>query len=270
MDSAFVQSLKERARTRHARIGIGIWNADWELIESLQSATEFADLLLVGDPGCDCAIDYASTEEPWQELVSLLAKGEIDGAVRGNLPAGRTMRALAWQFGIRVKRLALLELSGWAFLLGPVGIDEGETVSDRLNLVLEGAAFLKQFGISPRAAVLSGGRMEDKGRCERVDRSLADGELIAAQAREAGLDGRHKGILIESCQGDDIVIAPEGVSGNLIFRTLLLLCGANSFGAPVLMDQVFVDSSRARRGFDGPVMLASAMAGLREERLKQA
>jgi len=79
------------------------------------------------------------------------------------------------------------------------------------------------------------------------------------------VEAKHRGILIESCRGDDIVIAPEGVSGNLIFRTLLLLCTASSYGAPVLMDKVFVDSSRAREGFDGPVMLASAMVGMREE-----
>ena len=60
--------------------------------------------------------------------------------------------------------------------------------------------------------------------------------------------------------------AQEAVSGNLIFRTLLLLCGAQSYGAPVLMDRIFVDSSRARGSFDGPVMLASAMAGMREKR----
>ena len=264
MDSIFVRSLQERARSRHARIGIGIWNADAELIASLQSATEYADLVLVGDPCCRCALDYVRSKEPWKDLVRLLADGEIEGAVRGNLPAGRTMRALAGQFGIRVRRLALLELSGWAFLLGPVGIDEGETAADRLELLLGGARFLQDMGVAPLAAVLSAGRMEDRGRCERVDRSLAEGEEIAARAQEAGLLARHKGILIESCRGDDIVIAPEGVSGNLIFRTLLLLCGAESYGAPVLMDRVFVDSSRARGSFDGPVMLAGAMVGMRD------
>jgi len=172
MDSLFVHSLQEKARTRHARIGIGIWNADAELIASLQSARKFADLLLVGEPGCDCALDHMATKEPWRELVRLLAEGEIDGAVRGNLPAGRTMRALSKQFDIKVRRLALLELSGWSFLLGPVGIDEGETISDRLALVLGGARFLQRWGILPRVSVLSGGRMEDLGRSERVDKSL--------------------------------------------------------------------------------------------------
>jgi putative methanogen marker protein 4 len=266
MDSIFVRSLQERAKSRRARIGIGVWNADAGLIDSLRSAREYADLVLVGEPsGTDSrGLDWMESQEPWLDLARLLASGEIDGAVRGNLPAARSMRALADQFGIRVRRLALLQVSGWAFLLGPVGIDEGESMSDRLDLLTGGAHLLQEMGISPKAAVLSGGRLEDQGRCERVDRSLVDGELIARRAREMGIEAEHKGILIESCRGDDIVIAPEGVSGNLIFRTLLLLCKAESFGAPVLMDRVYVDSSRARGGFDGPVMLASAMAGMRE------
>ena len=265
MDSIFIQFLKQKARARRARIGIGIWNADAALIASLESAAEYADLLLVGDPGCACNLDCFISQEPWKELVRLLADGEIEGAVRGNLPAGRTMRALSEQFCIRVRRQALLELPGWAFMLGPVGIDEGESMADRLELLLGGARLLKSLGVKASSAVLSGGRMEDRGRCERIDRSLLEGELIASRAREAGLATEHRGILIESCRGDDIVIAPEGVSGNLIFRTLLLLCGAQSYGAPVLMDRVFVDSSRARDGFDGPVMLAGCLAGLRKE-----
>ena len=266
MDSAFTHFLEEKARARHARIGIGIWDADPELIASLQSATEFSDLLLVGDPCCDCTLDYVSAKEPWDELVRLLDEGEIDGAVRGNLPAGRTMRAVAERFNVKVKRLALVELSGWSFLLGPAGIDEGETIMDRLALVLEGAKFLRQLGISPKVSVLSGGRNEDLGRCDRVDRSMAEGELIVSRAHDAGIDAKHRGILIESCLGDDLVIAPDGVCGNLIFRTLALVCGARSLGAPVLMDKVFVDSSRARGSFDGPVMLASAMVGIKDSR----
>jgi putative methanogen marker protein 4 len=266
MDSTFISSLKKRAKSRHARIGIGIWNANEELIASLSSAKEYADLLLVGDPGCKCSsLNCIASKEPWKELVSLLAEGEIDGAVRGNLPASRTMREVSHRFEVRVKRLALIELSGWAFLLGPVGIDEGESMADRLELLQGASRFLQGNGVFPKAAVLSGGRMEDRGRCERVDRSLAEGELIAARAQEAGLEARHKGILIENCRDDDIIIAPDGVSGNLIFRTLLLLCNAQSYGAPVLMDKVFVDSSRSRGGFDGPVMLASAMAGMKKD-----
>jgi len=57
-----------------------------------------------------------------------------------------------------------------------------------------------------------------------------------------------------------MIIAPDGISGNFAFRTLLFLCRARAFGAPVLMEKVFVDSSRARGDFNGPIMLASALA----------
>lgn len=267
MDASFIKSLQDRAEQRHARIGIGIWNPDRELIASLRSASRFAELLVVGNVDESCPYEHICTDEPWKELVGLLADGEIDGAVRGNLPAGRTMRALVDRFGKPVRRLALLELSGWAFLLGPVGIDEGETAQDRLDLLLGGSRLLQNLGVLPHAAVLSGGRMEDRGRCERVDRSLLEGDQIAARALDEGISATHKGILIENCRGDDIVIAPEGISGNLIFRTLMLLCGAQSYGAPVLWEEkIFIDSSRARSGFDGPVMLAGAMAGMRKEK----
>lgn len=265
MDASFIKSLQDRAEKTRARIGIGIWNPDRELMASLHSAERFAELLVVGNVDESCPYEHICTDEPWKELVRLLANGVIDGAVRGNLPAGRTMRALAEEFRLPVRRLALLELSGWAFLLGPVGIDEGETVQDRLDLLLGGSKLLQNMGVLPRAAVLSGGRREDRGRCERVDRSLLEGDQIAARALKAGIDAEHKGILIENCRGDDIVIAPDGISGNLIFRTLMLLCGAQSYGAPAMMEKIFIDSSRARSGFDGPVMLAGAMAGMRKE-----
>jgi len=260
MNAQFLSDLEARARENHARIGIGIWKGDGELISSLQGSREYADLLLVGQIEGQSDLEVVSSEEPWQELARMLAAGEIDGAVRGNLPASRTMRALARQFEIRVRRLALLAIPGWSFFLGPVGIDEGETVSDRLSLVTEGAKFLKRLGIVPQVSVLSGGRLEDLGRSERVDRSLAEGELIASLARDQGITASHRGILIESCMGDDLIVAPEGISGNLAFRTLLFLCRARAFGAPVLMEEVFVDSSRARGDFIGPIMLASALA----------
>ncbi|MCJ7445718.1 MAG: methanogenesis marker protein Mmp4/MtxX [Methanotrichaceae archaeon] len=263
MDSKFIRSLEDRARNNQARIGIGIGKADAKLITSLQSAKEYANLVVIGNPPSHSDIDCIQSDEPWKKISELLADGEIDGAVRGNLPASKTMKALASQFNIKIRRLALIELPGWAFFIGPVGIDEGDAISDKMELILEGANYLQLFGVSPIVSILSGGRMEDLGRSERVDRSLAEGEFIAARASEVGIRTIHRGILIEKCRGDDMILAPDGVSGNLIFRTLLLLCNANSMGAPVLMDKIFVDSSRARGNFDGPIMLASAMASLK-------
>ena len=84
MDASFIRSLQDRAEERRARIGIGIWNADEELIASLHSAERFAELLLVGDLGADCPFDHMNSNEPWRDLVRLLASGRFLQHITGD------------------------------------------------------------------------------------------------------------------------------------------------------------------------------------------
>ncbi|MDD4750134.1 MAG: methyltransferase, partial [Methanosarcinaceae archaeon] len=116
--------------------------------------------------------------------------------------------------------------------------------------------------------VLSGGRLGDVGRDDRVDRTLADGELITQRVLEMGLRAKHYTILIEDAIREaNFIVAPDGISGNLIFRTIAFLGGGDGLGAPVLMeDYVFVDTSRVGGHFTKALMLASALAQLKKER----
>jgi putative methanogen marker protein 4 len=267
LDAGFVDRMERAAKGRRARIGIGVDGGGPEIVAGIEGALEFAEIVMVGDPGPDFEIgqklEQVRTEDPASVLVDLLEKGEIDGAVRGNLSATKVMRKVARTFEVRVRRLSLLALPEWSFFLAPVGIDEGDSISDRLNLAVLGAEYLKSMDVDPQVSILSGGRLEDLGRSDRVDRTLAEAELVARLARDAGVRAEHKGILIETCRGDDLIVAPDGISGNLIFRTLMLLSGARGFGAPVIMDPIFVDSSRARKSFSGPIMLASALVAMK-------
>jgi putative methanogen marker protein 4 len=267
LDSGFVDRIERTAKGRQARIGIGVDGGGFEIVEEIEKANEFAEMVLVGDPGPDCEVGHGleqvRAEDPASTLVDLLEKGEIDGAVRGNLSATKVMRRVSKTFEVRVRRLSLLALPDWSFFLAPVGIDEGDSISDRLSLAVMGAEYLKSMGIDAKVSILSGGRLEDLGRSDRVDRTLAEAELLARIARDTSVRAEHRGILIETCRGDDLIVAPDGISGNLIFRTLMLLSGARGFGAPVIMDPVFVDSSRARKNFSGPIMLASALVAMK-------
>lgn len=265
MDAGFVGRMERAARGRRARIGIGVDGP--EMVAGIEEASEFAEIVMVGDTGPECdsghRLEQVRATDPASALVDLLARGEIDGAVRGNLSATRVMRRISKTFEVRVRRLSLLALPEWSFFLAPVGIDEGDSISDRLNLAVLGAEYLKSMDVDAKVSILSGGRMEDLGRSDRVDRTLAEAELVARLARDAGVRAEHRGILIETCRGDDLIVAPDGISGNLIFRTLMLLSGAMGFGAPVIMEPVFVDSSRARKSFVGPIILASALVAMK-------
>ncbi len=191
-------------------------------------------------------------------LVSDLMTGKIDAAVRGTLPANATLKALKTAAGVdHLERIALLETAhGKKFLLSPVGVDEGWTVQDKLELVRKGRIIAQKFGLSGRVGILSGGRIGDVGRHEMVDRSLADAELVARLG-----DATHYEILIEDAvETCGLIIAPDGISGNLIFRTLAFLGAGHGHGAPVVnIPRIFVDTSRASPDYTNALMLAASL-----------
>ncbi|CAD6494357.1 MAG: hypothetical protein CHKLHMKO_00711 [Candidatus Argoarchaeum ethanivorans] len=204
-----------------------------------------------------------NTGKPHKTLIELLLDGEVDGVVRGNISSGATLALLKQQFNLsRLHRVALLLTSnGVPFFFAPTGIDEANTIADKLALANSGCEFIRRFGITPVVAVLSGGRIEDVGRDARVDKSLAEGEFVASCLQRDGVDAKHYTVLIEDAINHaNFIIAPDGISGNLMYRTLVFLGDGDGFGASVLMDKVFVDSSRAKEDYSKPIMLASSMA----------
>jgi len=80
--------------------------------------------------------------------------------------------------------------------------------------------------------------------------------------KEEGFNVEHCQILIEDAiKVKNLIIAPDGISGNIIFRTMHLVDGCVSMGAPILnLDKVFVDTSRAKRCYVDSIALASALA----------
>ncbi|AEG17521.1 methanogenesis marker protein Mmp4/MtxX [Methanobacterium paludis] len=186
--------------------------------------------------------------ESEDELVDLLLNGSVDAAVRGSLSASKIMAKLRVKYQNKILRASFLEINGHKFLLAPVGIDEGDSVSQKVQIVESGAEFLLELGIKPQVAVLSGGRAQDKGRSQRIDDSIAEGELVTAITRDK-YSVKHYFILIEDAlkEGSNFILAPDGITGNIIFRTLVLVGGIKSHGAVTLgIDEIFVDTSRSQ------------------------
>jgi len=262
----FLSEVERKAKHNHARIGLGIKKISKNLIKSAQEAKEYAEVVLFGDEneikatGIELEVIHSKTPE--RKLVELLVQGKIEGAVRGNLSAAKTLSELKKAFKLtKLQRIALLETAaGIPFFLAPVGIDEGKTVADKIELIKRGVEHIERFGVRAKVGILSGGRFEDRGRDANVDRTLDEAELLTEKLKEAGIDAKNFSILIEDAIKDaNFIIAPDGISGNLIFRTLIFLGKGHGYGAPVLMDKVFVDTSRAKEDVAGAIMLASAL-----------
>jgi putative methanogen marker protein 4 len=243
-------------------IGIGIGDNAEKVIESVRKAGLQSSVIVYCRPGAVPArpslFSLSESDTPEDRMVRDLMEGRIHAAVRGTLPANDTLKALKCQAGVdHLERAALLETAfGKKFFLAPVGVDEGWTVSDKVGLVAKVREIAVRFGLGDRIGLLSGGRIGDIGRHPVVDKTLADAELVA---RITG--AVHYEICIEdaigTCGG---IIAPEGISGNLIFRTLTFLGSGHGHGAPVLnIDRIFVDTSRASPDYVNALMLAESL-----------
>jgi putative methanogen marker protein 4 len=246
------------------RIGIGIAEDAEKVLESVAGLGGTPEVVCYCRPGtltrkpAGTAIRVAESENPEQALVDDLASGTIDAAVRGTLPSNSTLKALKKAMNVdHLERIALLETAhGRKFLLTPVGVDEGWTVGEKVELIRKGRVIAKKFGLPEKVGVLSGGRLGDVGRHKQVDASMADAELVA---RIAGAE--HAEILIEDAvESCGLIIAPDGISGNLIFRTLTFLGAGYGHGAPVVnISRIFVDTSRASPNYTNALLLAVSL-----------
>jgi predicted methyltransferase MtxX (methanogen marker protein 4) len=201
------------------------------------------------------------------DLVSALTDGEVDAGVRGTLSSRDVLPLLLGVTGARMAgRAALLVPNdGRALLLTPVGIDEGRDLEERWTLLSASAGMARALGVEPEVAVMSMGREEDRDRGEAVSLSIRECEALRSAAEANGIRARCVGIQLEWAIGSaDVVVAPDGVTGNLVFRALHLVGGLDSLGALALglLPLAYVDTSRERSDYLGPVLLARAMANL--------
>ncbi|MBP2133200.1 putative methanogen marker protein 4 [Methanomicrobium sp. W14] len=202
---------------------------------------------------------YSVSPNPCTDIIKALYSGKIDAAVRGTLPANITLKALKEASGVSsLRRVAFLQTAkGTRFLLAPVGVDEGWTIEEKIEFIRASRPLAKKAGINPKTAVLSGGRTGDLGRHKIVDRTIHDADTVAELTGSDNCE-----VMIEDAvKGHGIVIAPDGISGNLIFRTLCLLGEGEAHGAPVVnIGKIFVDTSRAGSDYSNAVLLAISLA----------
>jgi len=228
------------------RVGLGAADASKAAFSS-EGAPSDIDVITYGDAA---------------KLAADLRSGSIDAAVRGDLGSNAAMAAVRREFGVsKVLRAAYLRPpQGRMFLLAPVGVDEGWTVEEKVELGRLCAGSWP--GGSPQVGVMSGGRSDDLGRHARVDATIRDAAAVVASLRSEGIDAADVQILIEDAARQcDVLIAPDGVSGNLIFRTLHFLGGWDALGAPVLnIGRVYVDTSRAKASYADSIELAASLA----------
>ncbi len=157
-------------------------------------------------------------------------------------------------------RLALLETAqGHQFFYGGVGIDEVNSFTDKKHMIEQAIQLFKALKLTPNIGILSGGRLGDIGRDPWIDQTIEEAEELTQQLQHnfPHYQVKHYQVMIEQAMQEkvNLLIAPEGIAGNLIYRTLVHLGNGRSYGALYLthynlFKKKIIDCSRVAPEFE--------------------
>ena len=261
-----------------------------QMLSGGEIASHQIDSIVLSDVEIDdLEITLVKTED---ELIEAFKNPEIDAVIRGSLKASKVIKAIKdFKSSQTINRTTYINTeddesfsNNYEFLLAPVGIDEGKNIEEKIILAVQAANFIQYLGKKPKIAVLAEGRKDDLGRSERIDESLISSEELTNRLIETfkELDNfdndsdeisenysiKNYYILLEQAieDGYNIILANDGIFGNIMFRTLVLLDKWPSYGAVTLgIDEIFIDTSRDQtvEGYVRSLKLAYNLAKLR-------
>lgn len=288
---SLLKKFESLARGKIINIGIGLGTSEFHNKKIIKASIKFAEVQSskIYLFGTDVSVNQLNgkipsknnsniilvkSQEPESEIVESLTNNKINAIIRGSLSATKFLFNLKKALKVEtVYRLTLLEtVNGHQFFYGPVGIDECNSVESKIEFLENALRIFELLNIDPKISILSGGRQGDLGRDSYIDESIRMGEetVVIMKQRFPNLDINHDEILIENAvqNKSNLIIAPDGISGNLIYRTLVHLGGGNAYGALYMFNEekldniVIIDTSRVGKitEIEGAFMLALALS----------
>ncbi|MDO5849257.1 MAG: methanogenesis marker protein Mmp4/MtxX [Methanobrevibacter sp.] len=198
-----------------------------------------------------------------EDLTDAILDPEVDAVIRGSLPASKVMKSLKSRFKENfIFRATYIIDTDKEFLLTPVGIDEGDSIENKLKIAMECGKFLRKQKIEPKIAVLADGRKGDYGRSSRISNSIDESEKLTELIKKnTDFNVENYYILIERALKDNcnVIIAPDGIFGNVLFRSLVLINSWPSYGAVTFgLSDIYIDTSRdqSEEGYGRSIELA--------------
>lgn len=264
------------ASSARRKVAIGLTEATAPIIRSLEKASEFADITVVGCSVKSTMFQCVPVDNPAaptsqiqvaRSLVRLLRAGEVNAIVRGNASAAIVMNELAGELGYdKILRVAAMrDVKGREFLFAPASVVEGNTMEERLWMAERMALLLEDMDIEPVIGIgCIGNRRE---WCDLIMQSLQEGSFIAEGLRTKGVRVDFVGYNLEtSLDRCNILVPANGMIGNAVWRMLTGVGGCKDLGDLGLIKEVFVDDSQYWDDYYDAIKFAVAISNMREDR----
>jgi len=257
--------LLKFAQLRRVRVGLGMTRPTDKIMAYLEKTKQFCDPVLVGKavPGFESIV----SDHPHETLFDILKENNVEAIIRGQVKASPFRDCFNSYYDGKIDPgdafVSVLEDSeGRIFLLSPVTNNRGWIKEDKIMLINASAGLLGKLGMPVKIGILCFTREEDLSY---------DKDFIKETFREANeivdlfkekYDIKNYGIDFEIAlaEGCNIIIEPNGGTGNQVLRTLVYLDAVRNYGIPLLnADRVILESMHNLEDFLDHLLLAAAL-----------
>ncbi len=268
----FYSFLNQKAQEKKNRIGIGLAKVTPRIESSLRLASEFAEIIIIGNPVDGFESIESNSINP---LLEMVRDGKVDGMVRGNFDALVFYNAIREVLGHEgaIREVNLLQLNGLKmideerkgiFALVGVSPSNERTTDDKIEQIDRHIEFFEQYNVDPKIGLLSAGKPDDiKEGIVEVSVTIEEALRLEKKYTEKGYAAKHYNHQIEYAAQDDcnIIVAPTAIAGNLAIHVMLYMGTTDFLGgiATNVGKYVIVDDSEAMQDFSQCIKLANAM-----------
>ncbi|MBU1203204.1 hypothetical protein KKH39_04160 [Patescibacteria group bacterium] len=269
----FDQKIEKLLKLRHPKIAFGLDKPDELILTSLRKSHKYADINIVGPKKISSIKGFKLniSNNPEKKLVEMLVNGEVEGMVRGTIDDFKTYEVYRKLTGENtLANPVLMQLPNKnkifiAFVSNP----EAWTKEDRFSKALITANMMIGFNIKPRICVLSGVRHDTykrkrnikSGIVAKLNKTYSDAQWIVKKLNKERLIVKNwsidSNIAIE--EGYNLLIPPNGMVGNQMFRMILASGGKLLIGTKLGLSHYYEDNSRTEKDFEFHIKWLVAM-----------
>lgn len=261
-------AIRTHALLDKKRVAIGMLDPALGIIESLEEAKQFANIIVVGTPidGFD-SIEEKNERKASDCLIALLQSKRVDAIVRGQIYYTHYHDSMNEYFEFKRDVMCPYLLRDHCrneWFITPVVHHDDASVDGRCYLSSQTARICEALGNNAVIAVLAPDKKSEMGYSDVVDKGILDAEAIVAKLISDGFNARMVELRIDlAASGANIVVPMDGIVGNFVYRSLGSLGGATLVGGFTLTNRfVSIDTSQSQKGFSHAIESAVAMANL--------
>lgn len=266
----FEKIFLEQASKKKRKVGIAILRPIPETMESLQRASKFADLVVVGAKvdGFENIVEEDS-DKASSILVGLLKDKKIESLVRGQVKDSYTLSEYYKQFGLKEPQTpkicpGVLKKGNYSFVVSSASVYHALTLEDKIYEVERIIRYMKEeFNIEPKIGVMGILRPSSKrGKYKVLDEITERSTKFYEYLIDKGYKAKEYYMEYESAvwEGNNLIVPSVGYVGNTWIKALMYLGGWRALAIPYLdLGVVWEDNSRNEKDYYDHIVHCVAM-----------